>query len=158
VVTIQEGKFAQSAAVRVRNGSARVIREGQQTNELNCPRGVIVTSAPDWTDSFLAVQRYDPQGDMTQEFAGLWIHPTREPLELKIKLTHVGSESVIFHGKNQTLEQYLLVLRGGSQYAVWANDQGLLVRLVPRNNPLGGIVLSGWENATRDLKPRMSRD
>lgn len=140
-----------SASVKVRKGTARVQRNGNEPIELSCPAGVIVTSAPDWTDSFMAVRRYDPKGSTAQSFPGLWIHPTREPLELAIKLTRLGHDSVMHDEKTVTLDRYLLLLRGGSRYIVWGNQQQL-VRLVPEPRGKGGIVLAGWERATRDLK------
>jgi hypothetical protein len=99
----------------------------------------------------MAVRRYDPKGSTAQSFPGLWIHPTREPLELTIKLTRLGHDSVMHDEKTVTLDRYLLLLRGGSRYIVWGNQQQL-VRLVPEPRGKGGIVLAGWEHATRDLK------
>lgn len=157
-VTLRRGKRAQSASVRVTDRTARVLRDGNETNELACPGGVIVTSAPDWTDAFMAVRRYDLKGSTTQKFSGLWIHPTREPLALTLKLTRLGHDSVILCNKSVNLDRFLLVLRGGSRYIVWRNQQGQLARLVPAMKGSGGIVLAGWERATRDLKPRLSRD
>ncbi len=157
-VTIQRGKHRQSATVSINHSTARVLREGKETNDLACPPGIIVTSAPDWTDSFMAVRRYDPAGDTTQEFPGLWIHPTREPLQLTLKLTHLGHESVKHRNKAENLDRYLLVLRGGSRYVVWRNQQRQLVRLVPATSGKGGIVLAGWQQATRELNPRLSQD
>lgn len=156
-VTLRQGKRVQSASVTVTDGIARVVRDGQETNELECPGGVIVTSAPDWTDAFMAVRGYDPQGDTTQKFSGLWIHPTREPLKLALTLTRLGHDSVTMSDKSVNLDRLLLVLRGGSKYVVWRNQQGQLVRLLPAKGS-GGIVLTGWESATRDLKPRLARD
>lgn len=157
-VTLRRGKRAQSASVSVTDGTARVLRDGNVTNELACPDGVIVTSAPDWTDSFMAVRRYDPKGPTTQKFPGLWIHPTREPLALTLSLTRLGHDRVTRCNTSANLDRFLLVLRGGSRYVVWRNQQGQLVRLVPAMKGGGGIVLAGWERATRDLKPRLSRD
>ena len=152
-VTIQRGKHRQSASVTVTDGTARVLRDGKKTDKLACPRGVIVTSAPDWTDSFMAVRRYDPNGEKTQTFPGLWIHPSGKPLELTIQLTHLGQDSVKHGYKTADLDRYLLVLRGGSRYVVWRNPQDQLVRLVPAKSGRGGIVLAGWEHAIRNLKP-----
>ena len=155
-VTSQQGTVAQSAEVRVTGRTAHVMRDGQRPDEIRCPAGVIVTSAPDWTDSFMAVQRYDPRGSETQKFAGLWIHPTRQPLALTLKLTRLGHDTVIRQEKSAKLDRLLLVLRAGSRYVVWRNQQGQLVRLVPATTGRGGIVLTGWERATRNLKPRLT--
>ena len=152
-VTLRRGNRAQSASVIVTDGTARVVRDGNETDELACPVGVIVTSAPDWTDAFMAVRRYDLQGDTTQTISGLWIHPTREPLEVTLSLTRLGHDSVTQRNKSAKLDRFLLVLRAGSRYVAWRNQSGQLVRLVPVKKGSGGIVLTGWERATRDLKP-----
>jgi hypothetical protein len=157
-VSLRRGQRTQSAAVSVTNQTARVVRDGKETNELACPGGVIVTSAPDWTDSFMAVRRYDLNGSTTQTFPGLWIHPTSKPLELTIRLTRLGHDSVMLGQKTEKLDRFLLVLRGGSRYVAWRNQQGQLVRLVPAMKGSGGIVLTGWGLATRVLKPQLPRD
>ena len=155
-VTLRRGQHSQSAKVSVTDQTATVVREGNETSELVCPRGVIVTSAPDWTDSYLAVQRFDLTGSPTQEFPGLWIHPTRKPLQLTIKLTRLGSDSVTRGNATEKLDRFLLVLRGGSRYVAWRNRQGQLVRLMTAIKGSGGIVMAGWELATRSLKPQLS--
>jgi len=157
-VSLRRGQQTQSAAVSVADQTARVVRDGNKTNELACPGGVIVTSAPDWTDAFMAVRRYDPRGSTTQKFPGLWIHPTSKPLELTISLTRIGHDSVTLDKKTEKLDRFLLILRGGSRYIAWRNQQGQLVRLVPARKGTGGIVLTGWELATRVLKPQLSNN
>jgi hypothetical protein len=154
-VKMRQGERSQFAEVRVTGQTAHVVRDSKETSELACPVGVIVTSAPDWTDAFMAVQRFDLTGTPTQEFPGLWIHPTRKPLELTIKLTRLGKDSVTLGKKTEALDRFLLELRGGSRYVVWRNQQGQLVRLVAAMQGSGGIVLSGWELATRSLKPQL---
>ena len=157
-VTLQRGPAAQSAEVRVAGRTAHVARQGKKPDKLACPVGVIVTSAPDWTDSFMAVGRYDPAGRATQKFAGLWIHPTRDPLELTFTLTRIGHDVVTRGPRDVRLDRLSLVLRAASRYVVWRNPQGQLVRLVPATKADGGIVLTGWERATRDLQPQLPPD
>ena len=157
-VTIQRGSRVQTATVRVSRRKAEIVRDGRAVKTLAAPQGVIVTSAPDWTDSFMAVRRYDPHGEAAQTFPGLWIHPTREPLQLTIRLTHVGEDAVKLLNKTVKLQRLSLVLRGGSRYVVWRNPQGFLVRLIPAKSKTGGIVLAGWERATSGLKPVLRRN
>ena len=73
VVTIDDGEQNQKqvATVTVSDGKARVARDGKPAVVLEGPRGVIVTSTPDWTDAFLIVRRYDPRGSKEQSFEGL---------------------------------------------------------------------------------------
>lgn len=162
-VRVRSGKGEKAAQVEVRDGKARVSRAGSAVIELNCPPGVIVTSAPDWTDSVLAVRRIPRAAGEALEaskrtFRGLWVHPAQEPLELHFPWTPVGSDIVLFRGSMQRLDRFLLMLRGGTRYVVWRGPDGNLVRLVPENSPRGGIVLRGWETATRDLKLETDRD
>src|SRR5262245_54904438 len=55
----EDGTAKASVSVAVKEGRARVKRDDDTTQELDAPPGVIVTSAPDWTDTFLLCQRYD---------------------------------------------------------------------------------------------------
>src|SRR5262245_29720007 len=74
---LTKGEQKMAARVTVTDGKARVTRDVDDSafREFEVPKGVIVTSAPDWTDTFLLCQRYDRQKGGKQEFAGLWIHP-----------------------------------------------------------------------------------
>ena len=58
-VTVSTGDRSQSAVVEVDDGKARVSRDDGSVTVLDCPAGVIVTSAPDWTDAFMLMNRYD---------------------------------------------------------------------------------------------------
>src|SRR5262245_26326065 len=70
-----DGKEKPSVRVTVKEGRARVKRDDGTTQEFDAPAGVIVTSAPDWTDTFLLCRRYDRKKGGKQELPGLWIHP-----------------------------------------------------------------------------------
>ncbi len=141
----------QTATASNKNGKATVTRDDGQIDQLDCPPGVIVTSAPDWTDTFLLVRRYDRRRAGQQEFSGLWIHPNRKPLFLALKITHHGTDTVTFDGASKKLDRYLIVLRNNSRYVAWGNADGQLVRLVPDNKERPAIVLAGWEAATSQL-------
>jgi hypothetical protein len=145
-VVVDDGKTSTSATAKVTGGSVRVERDKGDARSFDCPAGVIVTSAPDWTDAILAVRRYDPKGKATQEFPGLWIHPTQEPQRLTFKLTRQGESAVSHKDRKVTLTRFLLELRGGSRYTLYGNPQGRLVRLSPEGKPKQSILLSGWED------------
>ena len=140
-VVVEQGPDRSSAQVRVNDGVARVTRHDGTVNELDCPPGVIVTSAPDWTDAVEMMWRYHRVRGGKQEFAGLWIHPTQEPKRLTFAITRVG-EPV-------RLDRFLVELRGGSRYDGWADERGRMVRLEPEGREGQGIVLEGFE-PTRD--------
>lgn len=152
VAVLRAGQPEESAEVRVTGERGRILRGDLPVVTLPCPPGVIVTSAPDWTDAFLAVRRYRHMGPATQTFAGLWIHPQREPLELSIQLTKIGQVSVRRGEEPQQLDRFRLILRAGTTYTVWGNSQQQLVRLLPAKASSGGIMLQGWEDATRELR------
>jgi hypothetical protein len=147
-VTVENGKQSQSATATVTGQRVEVRRAKGEPRTLDCPAGVIVTSAPDWTDAVLAVRRFDPKGKDTQEFPGLWIHPAQEPLRITIKLTRRGKQTVLRENEKLHLVRYLLQLRGGSRYELWADPSGQLIRLAPDGNPRPAMILSGWEKTT----------
>lgn len=151
-VTTVKGPQKLTASAHVADGKARVDRAGKDPVVFDCPRGVIVTSAPDWTDAILAVHRWKPDGPRQQKFPGLWIHPTKAPLRLTFSLTREKTEAVTRQGRAVRLDRLRLELRGGSRYIVWRNPKGQLVRLIPQGKPRQGIILSGWEKASRGLK------
>ncbi len=135
---------------RRRQGDRRA--HGREPATFDCPPGIIVTSAPDWTDAVEAVRRYMPSGTVAQEYPGLWIHPTQEPARLTFKLVRQSEDEVRRAGRAAGLLRLVLELRGGSKYTVWRNDAGQLVRLMPQGKPEQAIVLAGWEEATGELK------
>lgn len=153
-VTVNDGKNKRSAtAVPEDDGRVLVRRDEGKPWTFDCPPGVIVTSAPDWTDACLAVRRYDPQGDQAQQFAGLWLHPVRDPQRLTFTVTRLGQEAVQREGREASLWRLRVELRGGSRYVGWRNAAGQLVRLAPEGKPQAAIVLAGWEVATAGLVP-----
>ncbi len=151
-VSTQRGGDRQEATVSAGDGKARVMRHDGTAQEFDCPAAVIVTSAPDWTDSVLAVRRYDRRKGGKQEFAGLWVHPVQPPQRLTFSLTRQGDDVVKHAGQDARLTRLLLVLRGGSRYVVWADDEGRMVRLAPEKAADQGIVLAGWEDAAAEFR------
>ncbi len=151
-VTTERGDEKQSASVAVKDGKARVTRHSGENTELDCPRAVLVTSAPDWTDAFLMARRYDRVRGGKQEFAGLWIHPTQQPLRPTFTITRQGEDTVENQGESVRLDRYEITLRGGSRYVGWSDARGRLVRLVPQAPARGGIVLEGWEQVADKLR------
>jgi hypothetical protein len=146
-VTIERGDEKQTARVTVTDGKASVTRHNGEDTELDCPRGVLVTSAPDWTDAFLMARRYDRALGGKQEFPGLWIHPSQQPLRPTFTISREGSDAVKNQGELVQLDRYNITLRGGSRYVGWADARGRLIRLIPESAPRGGIVRKGWEQA-----------
>ncbi len=151
-VTVARGEDEQSATVTASDGTARVKRVDGRVTELEIRPGVIVTSAPDWTDAFLLVKQYDADGELKQDFAGLWIHPTREPLLLTFRITRLGVDAVKRERAQVELVRFLVELRGGSRYIVWRDGRGRMIRLMPESQPRMSLYLSGWEHTASSLE------
>ena len=124
-VTLQNGK--RSAMVAVEKGTARVQRPGQKPQEFPVPAGVIVTSAPDWTDVVLLCRRFDHVKGGKQTFAALWIHPEQPALSLKLSIEHQGYATVTKGQDKIKLTAFLIHLRNQSPYYAWATLDGTLV-------------------------------
>jgi hypothetical protein len=146
-VTVETNASRSSARVVVKDQIAEITRADGSRSELECPRGVIVTAAPDWTDAVSMVQRYDRVRKGKQDFPGLWVHPTQEPLRLRFAITHLARDAVERQGQTTHLDRFLIELRGGSRYIGWGDERGRLLRLHPEGQPKGGIWLEGWEHS-----------
>lgn len=107
-------------------GGARLEVSGEQL--LDAPPGIIVTSAPDWTDTFRICKLWKRSVAGRQEFPGLWIHPVQPAQRLTFTAERIGSE-----GK---LERLSIRLRGNSLYTAWVDDSGRMIKLTG-----GGVVL-----------------
>lgn len=143
-----EGDKKRIATVTVAGGKAMVKRDGQPAQEFDVPKGVIVTSAPDWTDVWMLCRRYHRTKGGKQEFAGLWIHPVQPSQRLTFAIERTG--------KKQDLDQYKIWLRGNSSYAAWADSKGELIKLVPlpyKDGATNWLVREGHEKSTAQLRP-----
>jgi len=150
-VSIRTGAQEQTVTARVNGGQATVQRHDGTVNTFDCPAGVIVTSAPDWTDCVLLMRRFDATTGRPQQFPGLWIHPTRKPLRVTFKVIPTGTDVVARNGMRHILRRFRIVLRNGSHYVAWRDCQRRLIRLVPDRGKLPAMVLEGWENTTAGL-------
>lgn len=144
----QKGK--QSASLQVEGMNARLTRAGGVTDLLKAEGNPVVTTAPDWSDILQLARRYDPKKGGRQEFAGLWIHPSRPPLQLTFSIERVGGDQVTVAEKKLALERYRIRLRSGD-YWVWADAGGRVYKLMPAGKPAALVVLEGYQEATRDL-------
>ena len=147
---------AKVGQVTVTDGKARVKRDGQDVQEFELPKGVIVTSAPDWTDTFLLCRCYDRHKGGKQEFPGLWIHPEQKAQLLNFSIERVGQQAIEHDGKKQELGRYFIRIRNNSQYVAWANDQGRMIKLMSfpfKDNAGTEMVLEGYEKSASTLRP-----
>ena len=99
-VTLTTGGKQEIATVEVTGGKAKVQRDVPDVQEFEVPKGVIVTSAPDWTDTFLLCQQFDRKRAGKQQFPGLWIHPTQPAQLLMFTIEKLGTDSIVHNGRS----------------------------------------------------------
>jgi hypothetical protein len=153
VAWILDGK-SKKARVSVTDGKAVVQRKGKEAQEFAVPPGVIVTSAPDWTDTFLLCRRYDRRKAGKQSFPGLWIHPFQESQRLTFRIERTGSDTIEHAGKKLVLDRFLIHLRNNSGYAAWADEKGRMIKLhaLPFRTGSDVLVLEGYEESAAKLR------
>ncbi len=147
----EEGKKDKSLFLKTQNGKTQVFRDGFETQKfMDIPPGVIVTSAPDWSDVFLLSRRYDYAQGGKQIFMALWAHPDQPAQLLNLSIERQGHDTIRHDGKDVKLTRFTIELRGKSQYAVWATMDGTMVRLIPlpaKEKQRNGLILEGFEKS-----------
>jgi len=149
VLTLRNADKESVAIVAVKDGVARVQLPEQPLKKLEVPPGVIVTSAPDWTDTLLLCARYDHAAAGKQEFSALWYHPEQPVQLLKLSVERQGYDTIQRDGKDVKLARFTIQLRGNSRYAAWATMDGTMVRLIPlpAKAKRSGLILEGFEKS-----------
>jgi hypothetical protein len=143
-----------TAAVRVAEGKATVTRHDGIRQEFAVEPNVIVTSAPDWTDTLLLCRRYDRKAGGRQSFPGLWIHPVQPARAPTFTVERAGADEIAHGGGMLRLHRLVVTLRPGSAYVAWADERGTMVRLAPLPFKAGsGLVLEGFEKSAAGLTP-----
>jgi hypothetical protein len=146
----QTGKEKQTATVVFKEKEAVLTRQGADVR-LSVTPDVVVTTAPDWSDIFQVIRRYDPGKGGKQKFSGLWIHPVKDTRQLTFTVEPVKEDVILVAGKKVTLQRYRVTLRSGA-YLVWADRSARVYRLMPPGKPGGAVILEGYETATADLR------
>lgn len=143
------------ATVAAADGKARVTRPDAEPQEFDTPPGIIVTSAPDWTDTFRLCRFADRAKEGPQEFPGLWIHPDKPAQRLTFAIEKTGSAAIEHGGAKLELDRWAIRLRGNSRYVAWADAKGRMIKLVslPFGEGATQLVLEGFEAAVATLKP-----
>jgi len=139
---------AEPVRVRVDGAHVGVLRPGQDAQVFESAPGIIVTSAPDWSDAFRICRLWKRAQAGRQEFPGLWIHPEKPAQRLTFSAERTGSGTA-------GLERLSIRLRGNSAYVAWVDPAGRMIKLV--SLPYGGdsavLVLEGFEEAAAGLRP-----
>ena len=136
-----------TARVDVVGGRAKVTVPGREDRELDVAAGVIVTSAPDWTDTFRICRRWNREQGGKQTFPGLWIHPV-QPIQ---QLTF----SAEFVRRDGDLDVITIRLRNNSPYRAWVDPKGRMIKLAALPVKEGSVVLvlDGAQSAAAGLPP-----
>ena len=145
-----------TATVKGTAGKVTIERAGKTPEEFEAPPGVIVTSAPDWTDTFLLCRRYDRKTAGKQTFAGLWIHPTEPCRRLSFAIERHGQAMIDHAGVQVTLDRFTIWLRNNNAYAAWTYADGKMIKLVPlpfKASAANWLVLDGYEKSVSGLRP-----
>jgi hypothetical protein len=140
----------QTASVVFKQNEATLTRQGK-TERLKVTPAVVVTTAPDWSDVFWVIRRYDQGKGGKQTFAGLWIHPVQDVRQLSFTVEAEKEETVEVDGRKFPLKRFRVTLRSGA-YLVWADRAGRVYRLMPPGKPASAVILEGYEKATADLR------
>lgn len=151
-----DGERKQTVRVAVKDGKAATTREAGATQEFDVPAGVIVTSAPDWTDTFVLCQRYDRKKGGKQEFPGLWIHPVQPAQRLTFSIERVGMDVIEHGGKEVKLDRHRIHIRNNSAYMAWTDGDGVMIKLMSlpvREKGGTSLVRSGHEKSAAMLRP-----
>lgn len=151
ILTVKNGDKESSAiAACLKEGVARVQLPEQPLNMVDVPRGVIVTSAPDWTDVLLLCARYDQAAGGKQTFPALWYHPEQGVQLLKLHIERQGHDTIQHGDRKLKLTRFAIHLRGNSAYAAWATADGTMVRLMPlpaKGKQRSGLILEGYDKS-----------
>jgi hypothetical protein len=147
----ETAKGKQSAQLKIDGRKGQLQRAGGITDVLDVAGNPIVTTAPDWSDIFLLVRRYDGKKAGKQVFPGLWIHPSKPPLQLTFTIERTGKDTITVDSRKVALDRFRIHLRSGD-YLAWADADGRVCKLFPASKPTAYVVLDGFDGATRDLK------
>jgi hypothetical protein len=145
---LQRDKRKQTALLTLTPKRA-MLKRGGTTDVFKVAADPIVTTAPDWSDIFQLVNRYDAKKAGKQEFAGVWFHPTEQTLMPTFTIERVGKNQITVKDKKETLDRYRIQLRSG-EYTAWANPSGVVVKLQQKGTV---VALEEYEEATRELRP-----
>lgn len=148
---VLESGGAKKSAKAVFGDEGVVLTRDGKKETLAVPPDAVVTTAPDWSDIFWVIRRYDRAKGGKQEFAGLWIHPVQATRKLTFTVEPEKDETIEDGGKKLALKRFRVVLRSGA-YLVWADSAGRVYKLMPPGKPGAAVVLSGYAKATQKLR------
>lgn len=145
------------ARAEYRDGRLVVRRANGEEQVFDSTPKLIVTSAPDWTDTVLLCQRYDRERRGVQRFPALWFHPTDAAQLATFSAERMNSATLEHNGLRLPLDKLILVIRNGSRYLAWATPDGQMIKLTPMNRSgtlqqEASLYLQGYEKSARELE------
>lgn len=148
---LETAKGKKTASATFQDKTAIVQRPGQDMEKIVLAAApVLATTAPDWSDILIVLRRYDPKKGGKQDFAGLWFHPEKPALSLVFSVEKLGEDTVTLMNGKRTLGRHKVKLRSGS-YFVWADNAGLVYKLMPPGQPQSAVLLKGHEKELAKL-------
>ncbi len=116
------------------------------------PARPVLTAGLDWTAALVFVPLYDAARGGKQEWSGLWLDPVQGLQTPTYTVERQGDDTVTVKDKAVKLSRYRIKLRDGTA-AVWADGDGRVVRVQPLAAKATPVVLEGFEDATKGLRP-----
>lgn len=132
-------------------GTATLKRGGITDFLKDLPADPVVTTTG-WGDVLQLVRRYDGAKGGKQEFGGLWIHPVQGLQNETFTVERQAAVTVTVKDKEVKLDRYRMKVRGGD-FAAWADPEGRVVRVQGLAAKSAPVVLEGYEDATKGLRP-----
>jgi hypothetical protein len=140
-----------SAVLTFKGGRPQLKRAGGVTDFIpKLTPNAVVTTAPDWSDIFQLVRRYDRKKGGKQEFAGLWIHPVQPAKQVPFTIENEGKDTMEVKDKKVSLDRFKIHIRSGT-YVAWADGNGRVYKLMVPRKPATAVVLEGYQDETHDL-------
>jgi YD repeat-containing protein len=150
---VAQGAGRKGATLTLGDKGAGTMKRGGITDFYkDLPENPVVATGPEWIDALQLIRRYDGAKGGKQEFAGLSLEPAQGLQKQTFSAERQEADTVMVKEKELKLDRYRLKLRGGD-YAAWADAEGRVVRVQGLAAKAVPVVLEGFEDATRGLKP-----
>jgi hypothetical protein len=159
----KDGKLTSADAVQENTRKAVTLTVGEKGAGLmkrggitdifkDLPANPLVTAGPDWIGAVALLRRYDSAKGGKQELTGFWIDPVHGMEKVTYTIERKASETLTIKDKEVKLERCRVKLHAG-EATVWADGDGRVVRFHASAAKAVPVVLEGFEDATKGLKP-----
>jgi hypothetical protein len=150
---VQQGGTRKGATLTLGEKGTGTLKRGGITDFLkDLPANPVVVAGPDWADVLQLLRRYDTVKGGKQELSGVSLDPAQGLQNRTFTLERQPADTVTVKDKEVKLDRYRIKLRGGD-FAAWVDAEGRVVRVQGSAAKSVPVVLEGFEDATRGLKP-----